>query len=151
MSSQSGKNVKYPGIPSTTDGAGAVVWVETHITQGAAAFPITSSTTMGQGYELAHSNGVKNLWGEPLQFTQLESEHSAQTTCEGFALAGGRVSNFTSGQGLIYLWPRFNFNERSSLHHFWEKTSDGTAHWFSRDDFSIFKRTLWSRRRDGLC
>jgi pyruvate-ferredoxin/flavodoxin oxidoreductase len=103
MSSQSGKNVKYPGIPSTTDGAGAVVWVETHITQGAAAFPITSSTTMGQGYELAHSNGVKNLWGEPLQFTQLESEHSAQTTCEGFALAGGRVSNFTSGQGLILM------------------------------------------------
>src|SRR5579885_3861957 len=24
----------YPGIPTTSDGAGMVVWVETHITQG---------------------------------------------------------------------------------------------------------------------
>jgi len=28
-----------------------VVWVETHITQGACAYPITSSTTMGGGYQ----------------------------------------------------------------------------------------------------
>ncbi|SVC90117.1 uncharacterized protein METZ01_LOCUS342971, partial [marine metagenome] len=40
---------KYPGIKSTADGAAIVVWVETHITQGACAYPITSSTTMGSG------------------------------------------------------------------------------------------------------
>ena len=42
----------YPGIPTTSDGAGMVVWVETHITQGACAYPITSSTTMGGGYQV---------------------------------------------------------------------------------------------------
>ncbi|MFQ5503125.1 MAG: pyruvate ferredoxin oxidoreductase, partial [Phycisphaerae bacterium] len=34
---------------------------------------------------------------------ELESEHSSASTCEGYALAGGRVSNFTSGQGLILM------------------------------------------------
>ncbi len=93
----------YPGIPTSSDGAGAVVWVETHITQGACAYPITSSTTMGTGYQTEVSNGKTNLWGDTLQFVQPESEHSAASTCEGFALAGGRVTNFTSGQGLVLM------------------------------------------------
>ena len=93
----------FPGIPTTADGSEAVVWVETHITQGACAYPITPSTNMGGGYQLAVANGQKNLWGEPLAFLELESEHSSASTCEGFALAGGRVANFTSGQGLILM------------------------------------------------
>ena len=32
-----------------------------------------------------------------------ESEHSSATFCEGFAAAGGRVTNFTSGQGLVLM------------------------------------------------
>ncbi len=102
MSSEASK-YPYPGIPTTSDGAGGVVWVETHITQGACAYPITSSTTMGTGYETEVANGKKNLWGDTLTFVQPESEHSAATTCEGFALAGGRVTNFTSGQGLVLM------------------------------------------------
>lgn len=102
MSSEA-KKFSYPGIPTTSDGAGGVVWVETHITQGACAYPITSSTTMGTGYETEVANGKKNLWGDTLTFVQPESEHSAATTCEGFALAGGRVTNFTSGQGLVLM------------------------------------------------
>jgi pyruvate-ferredoxin/flavodoxin oxidoreductase len=58
---------------------------------------------MGGGYQLAVANGQRNLWGEPLAFLELESEHSSASTCEGFALAGGRVANFTSGQGLILM------------------------------------------------
>src|SRR5437762_11099364 len=80
-----------------------VVWVETHITQGACAYPITSSTTMGGGYQVEVANGKRNLWGEELAFVEPESEHSAATTCEGFAVAGGRVTNFTSGQGLVLM------------------------------------------------
>src|SRR6186713_523679 len=102
MSNES-KKVAYPGIPTTGDGAAGVVWVDTHITQGACAYPITSSTTMGTGYETEVSNGKQNLWGDILTFVQPESEHSAATTCEGFALAGGRVTNFTSGQGLVLM------------------------------------------------
>jgi pyruvate-ferredoxin/flavodoxin oxidoreductase len=93
----------FPGIATTADGSEAVVWVETHISQGACAYPITPSTNMGGGYQMAVANGQRNLWGEPLAFIELESEHSSASTCEGFALAGGRVTNFTSGQGLILM------------------------------------------------
>ena len=102
-SSQSSKAFPYPGIATTADGAGTVTWVETNITQGACAYPITSSTTMGGGYQAEVSNGKKNLWGETLAFIEPESEHSAASTCEGFAVAGGRVTNFTSGQGLVLM------------------------------------------------
>src|SRR6201994_2736147 len=94
---------QFPGIPTTSDGAGMVVWVETHITQGACAYPITSSTTMGGGYQVEVANGKKNLWGDLLLFVEPESEHSAASFCEGFAIAGGRVTNFTSGQGLVLM------------------------------------------------
>src|SRR5436305_6875894 len=98
-----GFSPRYPGIPTITDGSGAVVWVEINITQAACAYPITSSTVMGGGYAGAVSNGQKNLWGEKLLFIEPESEHSSATACEGFALAGGRVTNFTSGQGLVLM------------------------------------------------
>ena len=94
---------EYPGIPVTCDGAEAVVWVETRISQGSGAFPITSSTTMGGGFNAAVQNGVPNLWGDQLVFIEPESEHSSATICEGFAVSGGRVTNFTSGQGLVLM------------------------------------------------
>ncbi|MBW3542606.1 MAG: 2-oxoacid:acceptor oxidoreductase family protein [Planctomycetes bacterium] len=94
---------QYPGVPVTCDGAEAVVWVETRISQGSGAFPITSSTTMGGGFNQAVMNGIPNLWGDQLVFVEPESEHSAATFCEGFAAAGGRVTNFTSGQGLVLM------------------------------------------------
>jgi pyruvate-ferredoxin/flavodoxin oxidoreductase len=94
---------QYPGIPTTCDGAEAVVHVEIQVAQAAGAYPITSSTTMGGGFNAAVMNGAKNLWGDPLVFFEPESEHSAATVCEGFAVAGGRVTNFTSGQGLVLM------------------------------------------------
>jgi len=94
---------QYPGIPTTCDGAAAVVHIETHISQGSGAYPITSSTTMGGGFNAAVSNGMTNLWGDPLVFLEPESEHSSASFCEGFAVAGGRVTNFTSGQGLVLM------------------------------------------------
>ncbi|MCI0464850.1 MAG: 2-oxoacid:acceptor oxidoreductase family protein [Gemmataceae bacterium] len=98
-----GEKFQYPGIPTTCDGAEAVVHVEIHVAQAAGAYPITSSTTMGGGFNAAVMNGGKNLWGDPLLFFEPESEHSAATVCEGFAVAGGRVTNFTSGQGLVLM------------------------------------------------
>jgi pyruvate-ferredoxin/flavodoxin oxidoreductase len=95
--------VKYPGILSVQDGSGAVVWVESHISQAACAYPITPSTPMGDGFAAEFSNGKENLWGERVLFLEPESEHSSASACEGFALAGGRVTNFTSGQGLILM------------------------------------------------
>src|SRR5262249_60345507 len=89
---------EFPGIPTTCDGAEAVVTVEVRISQAAGAYPITSSTTMGGGFNASVMNGQKNLWGDALMFFEPESEHSAASVCEGFAVAGGRVTNFTSGQ-----------------------------------------------------
>src|SRR5213079_2153486 len=67
----------FPGIPTTCDGAEAVVHVEVNVSQASGAFPITSSTTMGGGYNSAVMNGYRNLWGDPLIFVEPESEHSA--------------------------------------------------------------------------
>jgi pyruvate-ferredoxin/flavodoxin oxidoreductase len=97
------RKFQYPGIPTTCDGSETVVHVEINISQASGAFPITSSTNMGGGYNAAVMNGYKNLWGDTLIFVEPESEHSAATFCEGFAAAGGRVTNFTSGQGLVLM------------------------------------------------
>ncbi len=96
-------SARYPGIRSTADGSAAVVWVESNISQAASAYPITPSTPMGDGFGVEYANGKKNLWGERLEFFEPESEHSSASVCEGYALAGGRVTNFTSGQGLILM------------------------------------------------
>jgi pyruvate-ferredoxin/flavodoxin oxidoreductase len=93
----------FPGIRTVSDGSGAVVWVESHISQGACAYPITPSTPMGDGFAAECARGKRNLWGEAVEFLEPESEHSSASACEGFALAGGRVTNFTSGQGLILM------------------------------------------------
>src|SRR2546429_4211878 len=94
---------QYPGIPTTCDGAEAVVHVDINVAQAAGAYPITSSTTMGGGFNAAVMNGKKNLWGDTLLFFEPGCETSAATACEGFAVAGGRVTNFTSGQGLVLM------------------------------------------------
>src|SRR5882724_7517046 len=97
------RKFQYPGIPTTCDGSETVVHVEINVTQASGAFPITSSTNMGGGYNTAVMNGYKNLWGDLLLFVEPESEHSAASFCEGFAASGGRVTNFTSGQGLVLM------------------------------------------------
>jgi len=103
LDKEADRSAEYPGIPVTCDGAEAVVHVEINVAQAAGAYPITSSTTMGGGFNAAVMNGKKNLWGDSLLFFEPESEHSAASVCEGFAVAGGRVTNFTSGQGLVLM------------------------------------------------
>jgi pyruvate-ferredoxin/flavodoxin oxidoreductase len=97
------KAAPHPGIHTVTDGSGAAVWVEKHGSQGACVYPITPSTNMGVEYAAAAGDGFRNLWGEPLVFLEPESEHSSASAAEGFASAGGRVTNFTSGQGLVLM------------------------------------------------
>lgn len=93
----------YPGIPGTADGAAMVVHVETRGCEAGIAYPITPSTTMGVGYQTAYSNGMKNVWGKPIMWVQPESEHSSASATEGYVVAGGRATNFTSGQGLVLM------------------------------------------------
>jgi pyruvate-ferredoxin/flavodoxin oxidoreductase len=93
----------FPGTPSIVDGSEAIASVETRISEVACAYPITPSTTMAAVYQAAVADGRTNLWGTPLRFVELESEHSSASSAEGVALAGGRVTNFTAGQGLVLM------------------------------------------------
>ena len=94
---------KYPGIPGTADGAAMVVHSQSFGSEGGCAYPITPSTAMGVAFQMNYANGMKNAWGTEISWLQPESEHSAASACEGYAVAGGRVTNFTSGQGLILM------------------------------------------------
>ena len=94
---------KFPGIRAIADGSEAVASVEVRISEGACVYPITPSTHMATVYQAAVADGARDLWGTPLRCLELESEHSSASAAEGFALAGGRVTNFTAGQGLILM------------------------------------------------
>jgi pyruvate-ferredoxin/flavodoxin oxidoreductase len=85
------------------DGSEAIADVEIRIAEGACAYPITPSTNMAAAFQAAVADGRTNLWGTPLTFLELESEHSSASSAEGYALAGGRVTNFTAGQGLVLM------------------------------------------------
>jgi pyruvate-ferredoxin/flavodoxin oxidoreductase len=94
---------RYPGHPAVVDGSEAIAHVEVRISEAACSYPITPSTTMAAIYQAAVADGHANLWGTPLGFIEPESEHSSASAAEGFALSGGRVTNFTAGQGLILM------------------------------------------------
>jgi len=98
-----GVEVRYPGTPAIVDGSEAIASIETRLSEIACVYPITPSTTMAAVFQAACANGATNLWGQPLRFIELESEHSSASSAEGAALAGGRVTNFTAGQGLILM------------------------------------------------
>ena len=94
---------RYPGKAAIVDGSEAVAYVETRIAEGCCAYPITPSTTMATLFQAAVADGKPNLWGTHLTFLEPESEHSSASAAEGYALAGGRVTNFTAGQGLVLM------------------------------------------------
>ena len=98
-----GTRLPFPGTAAIVDGSEAVAYVETRIAEGCCAYPITPSTNMATLFEAAVADGKKNLWGTQLKFLEPESEHSSASAAEGFALAGGRVTNFTAGQGLVLM------------------------------------------------
>ncbi|HLB59205.1 MAG TPA: hypothetical protein VJL87_03880, partial [Bdellovibrionota bacterium] len=64
MSVSKKQKFPFPGVSTTTDGGGAVAWVETNVCSGAGAYPITPATGMGNLFEQAVADGKKNVWGE---------------------------------------------------------------------------------------
>jgi pyruvate ferredoxin oxidoreductase alpha subunit len=63
-----------------------------------AAYPITPSTPIVEGYAKFESDGY--VEGE---FVMVESEHAAMSACIGAAAAGGRVATATSSQGFALM------------------------------------------------
>jgi pyruvate-ferredoxin/flavodoxin oxidoreductase len=94
---------KYPGIPTTDDGSGAVVAMETAASEGAGAYPITPSTQMGEGWAAAVAAGKTNVNDRSLIFFEPEGEHAAAAVTAGMSMTGLRATNFSSGQGIAYM------------------------------------------------
>jgi pyruvate-ferredoxin/flavodoxin oxidoreductase len=90
-----------PGIAAVVDGSETIASVEPRISEIACAYPITPSTTMAARSQAAVADGTPNLWGTPLRFIELESEHSSASSAEGGALAGACVTNFTADQAIV--------------------------------------------------
>jgi len=63
-----------------------------------AAYPITPSTPIVEGYASMMANGY--IDGE---FVMVESEHAAMSGCVGAAASGGRVATATSSQGFALM------------------------------------------------
>jgi pyruvate-ferredoxin/flavodoxin oxidoreductase len=98
-----GAEPPYPGIPTATDGSGAVVAMETAGSEGAGAYPITPSTQMGEGWAEAVAAGKLNVHGRSLVFFEPEGEHAAAAVTAGMSMTGLRATNFSSGQGIAYM------------------------------------------------
>ncbi|HEX6135716.1 MAG TPA: 2-oxoacid:acceptor oxidoreductase family protein [Longimicrobiales bacterium] len=94
---------KYPGVPDAADGSTAVVIVETAASDAAGAYPITPSTQMGEGWALAVAAGEPNVFGRRLLFFEPEGEHAAAAVTAGMSMTGLRATNFSSGQGVVYM------------------------------------------------
>ena len=89
----------------TMDGCQAAVYVAYAYSECAAIYPITPSSPMA---ELCHEwaeNGKKNIFGNPLIVSQLQSEAGAAAAVHGALLAGSLAVTFTASQGLLLMLP----------------------------------------------
>ena len=93
----------YPGIAAIVDGSEAVAHVEIAPRRSRLRLPDHPVHDDGRHLPGGRRGRRTDLWGTPLRFIEPESEHSSASAAEGVALAGGRVTNFTAGQGLVLM------------------------------------------------
>ncbi len=94
---------KYPGIREAMDGNTAVICCERESSDAAGAYPITPSTQMGEYWAEAAAAGHINISDRPLIFIEPEGEHAAAAVTAGLSMTGLRATNFSSGQGIVYM------------------------------------------------
>ncbi|MBX7259097.1 MAG: 2-oxoacid:acceptor oxidoreductase family protein [Candidatus Hydrogenedentes bacterium] len=85
------------------DGNTAVIMCERESTDAAGAYPITPSTQMGEYWAENAAAGHINVSGRPLIFIEPEGEHAAAAVTAGLSMTGLRATNFSSGQGIVYM------------------------------------------------
>ena len=100
---ESSTEPRYPGTMDAMDGSTAVVLMETAGSEAAGAYPITPSTQMGEGWAVAVAEGKRNVNGRKLLFFEPEGEHAAAAVTAGMSMTGLRATNFSSGQGIVYM------------------------------------------------
>lgn len=92
-------------IKITTDGNGAASHVAYHYTDVAAIYPITPSSTMAENVDEWAAKGRKNIFGQVVRVTEMQSEGGAAGAVHGSLSAGALTTTFTASQGLLLMIP----------------------------------------------
>ena len=89
----------------TCDGNTAVANIAYLFSEHAAIYPITPSSPMAENIDEWAAHGKKNLGGETVKVTELQSEGGASGTVHGSLQAGALTTTYTASQGLLLMIP----------------------------------------------
>ncbi|HBA89506.1 MAG TPA: pyruvate:ferredoxin (flavodoxin) oxidoreductase, partial [Geobacter sp.] len=93
------------GTRKTMDGNTAAAHVAYAMSDTAAIYPITPSSTMGEVADEWAAEGRKNIFGQVLNIKELQSEAGAAGSVHGSLAAGALTTTFTASQGLLLMLP----------------------------------------------
>ena len=89
----------------TCDGNFAAAHVAYLFSEHAAIYPITPSSTMAELVDEWAAFGKKNMFGEVVKVTEMQSEGGAAGAVHGSLQAGSLTTTFTASQGLLLMIP----------------------------------------------
>ena len=89
----------------TMDGNQAAAHASYAFSEVAAIFPITPSSVMPEHVDEWATEGRKNILGETVQVTEMQSEAGAAGAVHGSLAAGALTTTFTASQGLLLMIP----------------------------------------------
>ncbi len=89
----------------TLEGNEAAAHVAYAMSDVAAIYPITPSSTMGEYCDEWASYGRKNIFGQVLKVSEMQSEAGAAGAVHGALAAGALSTTFTASQGLLLMIP----------------------------------------------
>ncbi len=92
-------------VMKTMDGNTAAAYVSYAFTDVAAIYPITPSSTMAELVDEWAAGGMKNIFGQEVQVTEMQSEAGAAGAVHGSLSAGALTTTFTASQGLLLMIP----------------------------------------------
>lgn len=98
------KNEKQKNWKSI-DGNTAAAHVAYAFSDVAAIYPITPSSPMGEMADKWSSEGRKNIFGQTVNVTEMQSEAGAAGAIHGSLAAGAFTTTFTASQGLLLMLP----------------------------------------------
>lgn len=89
----------------TMDGNHAAAHVSYAYSDVAAIYPITPSSVMAEAADEWATQGRKNIFGQTVQITEMQSEAGAAGAVHGSLVAGALTTTFTASQGLLLMIP----------------------------------------------
>ena len=89
----------------TMDGNNAAAHVSYAFTEVAAIYPITPSSTMAEYADKWAAAGQKNIFGQPVNVVEMQSEGGAAGAVHGSLTAGALTTTYTASQGLLLMIP----------------------------------------------